>query len=260
MNTRENFPILKKRDHQIKLEESIDEKFKEIKELLDFRFNQSYASRLSEYITGLRPEDPKMVDRLIEDQKIIRTKYDLPYYYEFNSIPEYEDFLYNIAKKYGTDIRTKSECGKFFDEVPFANGVAFGDINAVGLNIDKETDKTYTKSLLVLEHELIHVMQKNQTPAMPTEHREYEAYISGLNIDAIREHPNDLEVIFSFLIGGSVNTWYNLESKEKGELLKPKWNNPEYFLTNVDKIDQRYIDEYKEKITQDKPIDVEITS
>ena len=46
--------------------------------LISFRNKQSQYSRLAEVITGLRPEDPGMAERLIEDQKIVRAKYGLP--------------------------------------------------------------------------------------------------------------------------------------------------------------------------------------
>ena len=45
---------------------------------VEFRRQQSYGSRLAEYITGLSAEDPVLGERMAEDKKIIRVKYGLP--------------------------------------------------------------------------------------------------------------------------------------------------------------------------------------
>src|SRR3990167_6058879 len=79
---------------------------------IEFRLRQSRASRLSEYITGMRPDDPRMVDRLIQDQNILRSKYRLPAReVQVVSPSEYERTLRARAKKIGVAIRDKLECG-----------------------------------------------------------------------------------------------------------------------------------------------------
>lgn len=226
----------------------------EKQKLLTFRFfEQTESSRLAEYITGLRPDDPKMIERLIEDRKIIRTKYNLPdTNIRFDSPTEYETLLREIAKKNNVEIRSKSECGTFFEENSGAGGVYFGDSNNVGVDLKRNERSSYEKSLGTLEHELIHSEQQARYPNMPTELMEYEAYLAAnINVEKFKEHPEEIEpILFSFFIGGSTRFWYkdkNAENVKKSlPKIKPVWNDPEYFLKNIDKINQDDIDTYKE--------------
>ncbi len=66
-------------------------------EIIDFRSNQSDKSRLIEYATGLRPDDPKMGDKLVEDAKAIEAKYGIPPL--AGPLTEIEHNLREIAKK-----------------------------------------------------------------------------------------------------------------------------------------------------------------
>ncbi len=81
------------------------------KEQIDFRAKQEFGSRLAEYITGMRPEDEKMVDRLAEDQRVIRAKYRLPAIGEISLLTDYERYLRQRAEELGVEIRPTSAYG-----------------------------------------------------------------------------------------------------------------------------------------------------
>ena len=230
-----------------------------IEKVIAARFKQTSNSRLAEYITGLKTDDPKMVERLGYDQDIIRGKYRLPPDdMLFDAPREFERSLLDIAKKYKADIRTKSECGTFFKEVPHAGGVHFdagevGSNDVVGLDIERSKEiEDYMKSLRVLEHELIHVMQHSEAPTMPIELMEYEAYVGTLNVKGFQnKDPENIEsILFGYYIGGSIRTHYKLENKKNGidPKTKPKWDNPEFFLQNIDGVTAEQIESYKQKI------------
>lgn len=185
-------------------------------EIIEFRFKQSWASRLAEHITGLRPNDPRMAERLVNDQLIIRGKYALPARAMRADNPtEYERFLRERAKQIGTEIKAKSECGGYFDGDGIAAGAYFDKGNFIGASLDKSTRPSYARGLGVLEHEFIHAEQGNKAASMPIELMEYEAYVAGLSPEALLERPDNLEIIFSYLIGGSVMHWYNEKNKER---------------------------------------------
>jgi hypothetical protein len=226
----------------------------EIEQLLEFRFNQSNTSKLTEYITGIRPDDPQMADRLIEDQKIIRGKYNLPPRDARSTSPsEYEHLLKNIAKKNGSSIRDKSERSRFFERHAFAGASYDKDGRNIFVGIDRNNLQYYIKGLGDLEHEIIHSEQDARYKGMPIELSEYEAYIAGLKVEVAKESPETIEDMIAFFIGGSVNTWYAQENeilKAKSEPeIQPVWKNPEYFLKNIDNIDQEDIDAYRKRIT-----------
>jgi hypothetical protein len=223
-------------------------------EMVEFRFKQSRASRLAEYITGMRPDDPKMPERLILDQKIIRARYKLPERKAaFTTPTEYEHFLKARAEQLGVTIKDKSECGTFFGENPMVGGIHFEEDKVIGLGIKKDSRDEYAKTLGTLEHELIHAEQFQASPRMPIELKEYEAYIAGINAKVVTEgDPQGIEwAIFDFYIGSSVNFWYddkNQNRKPEEPEATPVWNNPEYFLNNIDKVDHKVIEAYKLKV------------
>ncbi len=223
----------------------------EIRAKVAERVAQIFSSRLSEYLTGLKPEDPRMLERLSTDQETIRAKYNLP---SWNLSPsEFERALMQIAQSVNVKIKSKSECGKFFEENPFAGAVHF-DEGQIGTDIDRTDRSVYLRSLDTLEHELVHAMQHRQSQRMPIELMEYEAYVSNSNLEFLKEHPEEVNnIFFNFFVGSSVNMHYHLERERRGEKVSPEWNNPEYFLRR-DGIDpgklepsQRELLETKEK-------------
>lgn len=217
---------------------------KNLQEIVDFRFKQKSAERLIEYVTGIRLDNPEIGDRLTLDRKIIREKYHLPA--KRGNLADYERFLKNLAKENNVVIRSKSDCGNFFDNYPEANGVYFREVNQVGVDIDKTTAESYTDDIITLEHELIHAIQRRYYPRMPSEIREYEAYVLRINIEIIREYFDDLESpLFTLLAApllGSVRHSYEEMSKKEGKNINPEWDNPYYFLEKVDKLDSAEIE------------------
>lgn len=217
-------------------------------EIIESRYKQGRTDRLVEYITGLKLDDAELINRLGTDQEIVRKKYGLPSKdFKFSNPSEYEKYLRELAKTNGVTVRPTSDCGKFFDENSIAGGVFLNKEKSIGVDIDKTDTSSFLKSLTTLEHETIHSLQDKFYPGMPIEGQEYEAYVANWNIDYLRENKEALEIVFSFGVGGSVGNWYKGESEEKGEEIIPKWDNPEYFLKNVDGINQKDIDNYKEK-------------
>ena len=200
-------------------------------EIIAERQSQRFSSRLAEYITGLKPEDPSMLERLVADKAIIRTKYNLPSKYLPPS--EFERALLRVAKDLKVRIKSRSECGKLFEENPLAGAMFQSEANEIAADINKKNLEDYRNSLHKLEHELIHVIQHKKFPTMPVELSEYEAYVADLNMAYLREHPEDIDsILFNFLIGGSVNMNYRLQSEKRGEKVVPIWDKPEYFLKN----------------------------
>ncbi len=184
--------------------------------------SDEFATKLSEHLIGMKIDDPQIVERLVEDQKVIRAKYGLPSTDSMPSPSEYERFLRNVAKDLGTEIKSTGEFGKFFDE-SHAGGVYFEDRNKIGVDINSETRESYIRSINVLEHELIHALQHKYSPRMPIELMEYEAYIAGGNNEALRDDPELVDYVFRYLIGNSVSHWYSFESKKSGENISPTW-------------------------------------
>lgn len=220
---------------------------KNLQEIIDFRFRQKSADRLIEYITGMRLDNPEIDDRLIMDRKIIREKYHLPE--KRGELTDYDRFLKSVAKKEGVKIKNTSDVGSFFKDTQDAAGVYFREMNQIATDINTTTSESYGKSLITLEHELIHALQYKYYPEMPTEIREYEAYVIGISIEGIKEYFDDLESpLFTLLAApllGSVYFSYKEESERKGIEIKPNWDNPYYFLEKVDKLDPTEIEDVR---------------
>ncbi|MEK7202257.1 MAG: hypothetical protein AAB669_01880 [Patescibacteria group bacterium] len=186
---------------------------------------QPYSSKIAEYITGMKPEDPAMIDKLFTDQEIIRSKYHLP---SLDLPPaEYERGLKQIAQKLKVTVKPTSDCGKFFEENSIAGAVYFDEANQIGMDMDRSNEDTYSSSLGDFEHELIHAIQKHDTPSMPIELMEYEAYLAGGNVEFLKTNPEAIkDIFFGFLIGSSVNIYYKTESEKRGEAIVPVWDRP----------------------------------
>lgn len=221
-----------------------------VSEIIEMRFKQTTTDRLVEYLTGLSFGNPELVDRLEEDQNIIRTKYGLPdRNYGISNTSDYEAFLRNKAKDTGIIVREKSDCGEL-NKVS-CTAAFIPDSKSIGINIDKTDRKKYLDGLVNFEHELIHSLQNKFYPQMPIEQEEYEAYVAGLNIDDLK---NDSKQTISDLFGSpvagiycSINHWYRETSKETGSNIEPLWDNAEYFLKNIDGINDEQIKKYVDK-------------
>jgi hypothetical protein len=224
-----------------------------INELIDFRFNQSRNSRLIEYIIGINPDDPKIIERLIEDKKIIRSKYNLPAIEIRRDSPsEYEHLLNEIAKTNNVTIKDKSECGRFFEENNHTNAVYLEDSNSIGIRMNRNDIGEYSKSLGILEHELIHSEQEKFYKDMPIELKEYEAYLAAnINLNELKKIPENIEPELGLCISSSVDSWYRHENKKRESkklpLIEIKWDDPVYFLRNIDNVSDDKIEEYLNK-------------
>ncbi len=220
---------------------------KSVEEKIKDRFSQTKPDRLVEYLTGLRLGDPKLLDRLEEDQEIVRAKYGLRNRnFNLSNPSDYESYLRELAQVNGVSIRPTSDCGQVIRENMDDNRSVFIENDSViGNNIDKSTREEYLGSLINLEHEVIHSLQYKLTPDMPIEVCEYEAYIANWAINYLRKNPTVVEYMFSCGIDRSVNDWYREQSEKFGEIVRPSWDSPEYFLLNVDGVSQEQIDEYK---------------
>lgn len=199
--------------------------------LLERRLLQPRESRLCEYVTGRPLEDPETLSRIISDHRVIRGMYGLPDDGVIFGDPGwYEDYLHGIADREGVEITHRSNCGNFFASNPDAAAVYFNDSKRAGVTMDKSDPDEYAKSLTFLEHEMIHALQFGNTPSMPVELMEYEAYVAG------SDYLLDLESTF-IRMGGSVVHWYADLSDKAGREMVPVWDNAEYFLEQVDGID-----------------------
>lgn len=211
-------------------------------EMVEFRNNQSFEERLAEYITGLQLDDPKFVERLKQDQEIIRDKYGLPPISMIELAPsEFEGVLLSLAKEVGVQVRSEYEVGNFFEEHT-ASGVYLEKDKVISVKAYPDSVSPYKRRLTILEHELIHAMQDQNYPGMPIEAMEYEAYIANANFDHLdelnpEERVESLGTFFGYMIGGSVRSWYSITSKDRGTEVKPIWDNPQHFLHEVDEID-----------------------
>ena len=221
-------------------------------EIIEFRLNQSRESRLAEYITGLRPDDPKMPERLALDHNIVRTKYGLPGIDTRFNAPqgEYENFLKGLAKENKVEIRNKSACGKFFEENDLSSAY-LKDNRVIGINMERNNPESYQTELATLEHEMIHSIQFDKSPRMPIEGAEYEAYVAAVNPEYFKQNPEAVGQVFDKGIKNSVDSWYSQvnEARKQRNMpeLKQQWDDPEYFLKNVDKIDGKEIEKYKQQ-------------
>ncbi|MBP9760522.1 MAG: hypothetical protein KBD24_04150 [Candidatus Pacebacteria bacterium] len=205
-----------------------------------FSSRETSGGRLLEYVTGLTLENPEaVVDRLTQDQKVIRAKYGLPERtMRFDAPAEYERILRAKAKEYGVEIRSPMEFGSFFKDHGYAGGIhdELGKRVGVGFAGIGSSDN-YQKWLGVLEHEIIHAGQKKHSPDMPIEGKEYEAYVADSSFRHLRgksqeEMRRSLELYFSFLMGGSVRHWYDEKSRGQKTPMNPEWDDPKYFEHN----------------------------
>lgn len=178
------------------------------------------ADKIAEYLTGMRVEDENIGEKLAADREIIRGKYHLP----SRELPprDYESSLKQTLAKLGVDLRPLSDCGKLLEENPMLGAAYLHEAKTVGVNAQQD-GADYFKYLGQLEHETIHAIQHKETPSMPVELMEYEAYLAGSNIDILTSSPEAREVFFSFLVGGSVEIYYQRQSETSGSRVAPSW-------------------------------------
>lgn len=217
-----------------------------VEKIIEDRFSQIKADRLSEYVIGLRLDDPKLLDRLQEDQLAVRAKYKLlDRDYKFANPSEYEKYLTELARSNDIEIRPVNEYGKFFAEQNISRAAYLEEERTVVNSVDKTTRETYLRGIIQLEHELIHGLQHKYYPEMPIELAEYEAYVASWNIDYLRDHQENLKTVFNVGLTYSVFADFDDKSEKLGREIKPIWDSPEYFLRNVDGVSEEAIQKYK---------------
>ncbi|MGB9883219.1 MAG: hypothetical protein ACPLRN_01750 [Microgenomates group bacterium] len=184
------------------------------------------AEDLCQFLTGfsLTPENySKIIQRLRTDRDIVRKKYGLPPLEMLKDNPrEFERSLQEIATGIGVTILPRIACGSFFEEILSAKAVFLSSSDTgsendkIGVDIKDETLAELIKSLLALEHELIHAQQHIRYPQMPLEVTEYEAYVASVNLKALEEDPTLIrDAFFDFFVGGSTRTGYRLLNEDR---------------------------------------------
>jgi hypothetical protein len=184
-------------------------------------------SMLAENLTGLKPEDPRMVDFLISDAERIREKYGLPDTMLVSTDPkEYGKQLVSVLEKNNIGWFTKSTVGPFFDKHPDTYAAYFPDIKGIGINVNKQKDADYNDNVyyVSLTHEIIHALQDQRGKTMSIEQKEYEANVVSLPMNFLKldsnSHNDTLRVeTIEKLFGGilfSVDLW-NKQQQDKGK-------------------------------------------
>lgn len=195
-----------------------------------WRNDQPVMSRLCEYITGLQLDDPALIDRIVEDHKIIRSKYGLPSRDAvFDDPTGYERLLHEIAAELGVTVTDTSDCSNLLQMLPEIEAAYMNRGKRIAADVDRSNVNLYTYSLLALEHECIHAAQFSHSPSMPHEAKEYEAFIAGGSMRVLTQNPEVIEMVFR-MIDSSVTTFY-------GKRHIPEWNWADYFIRNIDKIE-----------------------
>lgn len=197
------------------------------------RQKQTTTERLIEMLIGMPASDPRFVDRLKEDKLSVRSKYHLPPEGMREQEPrEYYRRLLRIAKTNGLKTKPKEWDPEFFLENPGADAKFEPDTMTIVVDLEEESEKKYRKSLHKFEHELVHGLQLSIYPNMPIEVREYEAYVVNAPIKLVEKSSPGLRTgIFGGALIDSVLNWY----KRQGVI--PGWDNPEWFLRNIDKVE-----------------------
>lgn len=194
------------------------------------RLNQTTTERLIEMLTGMSATDPRFIERIKEDKQIVRKKYDLPPEEMRTLDPrEYYHSLLQIAVRNGLNIKPKDWAAEFFIKNPETDAKFEPDTMTIVYDFDEENIKKIRRSLIKFEHELVHGLQALKYPNMPIEVKEYEAFIINTPVAFIeKSSPSLRPSIFGNSLMVSVMNWYERQEKE------PKWDNPEWFLKNVD--------------------------
>lgn len=212
---------------------------KPIDKIIEDRFSQTKTDRLVEHLTGFNFEDPRLMDKLVEDHNDFRSKYDLPdLRTKFTDPNQYELLLREIAQKNEIEIAPKSDHKEYFEKNKDAEAVYSRKEGKIFADINNENNHDHIRSLTVLEHELIHALQHRKYPEMKFEEREYEAFLALPSLSTLKDI-NYVRQLFKKYIETSIIIGYRQRN------ITPEWDNPEYFLTKVDGVSEEAIQKYK---------------
>jgi hypothetical protein len=171
------------------------------------------ASLLSAYVIGIPLEDREgQFNRLASDHEAIRVKYQLPSDDLLRSDEvEYISELKRIATKRGIKILPRSAAKNALSG-PMTSGSFYNDTDKTIYLGDQNSDSP-NREVHDLPHELVHALQDLDSPTMPVERREYEAYVQGLNIrklQGIADIENTAGILWG-VVSISVNAYYQGE-------------------------------------------------
>lgn len=196
------------------------------------RRSQNTDERLIEVLVGDKIGSSHLVNRLETDKEVVRLKYDLPPEEMLRQNPgEYYGRLLTMAEQNGLAIRPREWDKEFFDNNDVTAKFEM-DTGTIVFDLNDENERKLRISLKAFEHELVHGLQVAKYPNMPIEVMEYEAYVVSAPIELMKRSGKSMDLkVFVHEVAGSVMNWY----KRQGEW--PEWNDPEYFLKNIDHVE-----------------------
>ncbi|MCX6726578.1 MAG: hypothetical protein NTY75_02035 [Candidatus Shapirobacteria bacterium] len=204
----------------------------ETQQTIEFRQSQSIISRLAEYTTGIRSENPGMGKFLVKEHDKYRREYGLPA--EILKVvrpDEYEGYLKNLMAELGVKVVDKVNFKDFFKDHPTLNAAYFLETRTIAFDTRRETDDMANNfvRLSAFEHEVVHALQDIVTPQLELgiEQREYRALVVGFLDNVLEKKPTALfEAALKSL----------MEWQKQGRKFSADWTSAEWWLKNVDKI------------------------
>ena len=223
------------------------------KQKIESRFNQSNGSRLAEIFTGFTPEDPRIIDKLIEIQDRIYQKYSLPDIAISLINPEYlNQKLNQIITDNNITILTQKDTQEYFNKYPQVYAVYFNASKSIGINTERQQDPDYSPAVYYMSifHEIVHGLQDRNKDfdLLSIEMLEFEATIASTTLSPLKN--TDLRAKVPILKEAIVylfdSMYVSIENWEKqgGITNKPHYS-AENILRVFDNITTEQIDSYK---------------
>lgn len=234
----------------------------DIQKKIEYRLNQSNGSRLAEVITGHTPEDPQIIDRLIEIQDRIYQKYSLPDISLSITNPNLlHQKLGEILTSKHIPLLTKDVTKSHFDKYPNMYAAYFKDLKGIGINTEKQKDPNYNHLIyyMCLSHETTHALQDlgGDFDCFGVELLEFEATITATPLSPLKDidfrakvPPEQLKASMVFMFDSmyaSVENW----EKQGGLTDKPHYT-AENMLRVFDGVTDEQVNTYKNQIKSSK--------
>lgn len=229
-----------------------------VKQKIEHRLGQSNGSRLAEVITGLTPEDPRIVDRLIEMQDQIYQKYGLPDISLMFTNPNLlHQNINEILDKNQIPLLTKDKTKEFFEKYPDTYAAYFRNLKSIGINTEKQKDPNYNYQFFFITqlHETTHALQdiNGVWDTSSIEMLEFEATLATTILSPLKDlahrsaiPKNTIEESIVFLFDSicvSVDKWED----QGGTNNKPHYT-AENLLKTFDGITSDQINSYKKQV------------